>query len=380
LEGVPVLVKDLLDTAGLTTTGGSRWLADRVPASDAAAVARVRSAGGIVVAKTATYELGCGDEQIPFGPVRNPWRPSCITGGSSAGSAAALALRLAPLALGTDTGGSIRIPSAWCGTVGLKPTLGRIPGDGLLGLAPTLDAVGPMARTATDAATLLAVLSGDDPAAPLPVVGRRVGVLGGWFTDVLADDVRAAWGSAIGVLRDLGAELVPIEIADARHGAPLSFVITMAEAARTYADAPRDQLSPAFRRRLEDGGAIDGATYADALRSRRALTHTVTAAIAGCDVVVAPACVQTAPPFDDVDRPVAGVPSTWPDVSARTMALWNVTGLPSVAVPIGFGDDGLPIGMQVAGPAFADETCLALAAAFQGATDHHHRCPVEGAR
>jgi len=154
----------------------------------------------------------------------------------------------------------------------------------------------------------------------------------------------------------------------------------MTEAARTYADAPRDWLSRAFRRRLEDGATIDDATYADARRARRALTHAVTAAIAGYDAVVLPACVQTAPPFDDVDRPVAGVPSTWPDVSARTMALWNVTGLPAVAVPIGFGDDGLPIAMQVAGAAFADERCLAVAAAYQGATNHHHRCPVEGAR
>jgi aspartyl-tRNA(Asn)/glutamyl-tRNA(Gln) amidotransferase subunit A len=172
-----------------------------------------------------------------------------ITGGSSAGSAAALAGRLVPLALGTDTGGSIRIPSAWCGTVGLKPTLGRIPSGGLLGLAPTLDAVGPMARTASDAAHLLAVLT-DTVAEPATVAGRPIGVLGGWFTAVLADDVRRAFDAAVAVLGDLGAELIPIEIDGAQHGGPLSWLITMAEAARTYADAPRGLLSATFRGRL----------------------------------------------------------------------------------------------------------------------------------
>jgi aspartyl-tRNA(Asn)/glutamyl-tRNA(Gln) amidotransferase subunit A len=369
LEGVPIVVKDLLDTAGLATTAGSRWLADRVPECDAAVVAAVRAAGAIVVAKTATYELGCGDEQIPFGPVPNPWDGSRIAGGSSAGSAAALATRLAPLALGTDTGGSIRIPSAWCGTVGLKPTLGRLSCAGLVGLSPTLDTPGPMARTAVDAATLFAALVGA-PASPLgppDLAGRRIGVLGGWFTAVLADDVAAAFESAVGRLGALGAELVPVDIAVAGDGGPLSMLITLHEAARTYVDAPRELLSPAFSARLADGESIEAEAYEAALRARPALTVGVLDAIAGCDVVVCPACVQTAPPFDDVHRPVAGVPDSWPDVSARTMALWNVTGLPSVAVPIGSGDDGLPIGMQVAGPPMADESCLDVAARFEAA-------------
>jgi aspartyl-tRNA(Asn)/glutamyl-tRNA(Gln) amidotransferase subunit A len=370
LEGVPLVVKDLLDTAGLVTTGGSRWLADRVPERDAAVVAAARAAGAVVIAKTATYELGCGDEQIPFGPVSNPWDSSRITGGSSAGSAAALAARLAPLALGTDTGGSIRIPSAWCGTVGLKPTLGRLPCDGLVGLAPSLDTPGPMARTPADVALLFAALIGGPrpPQVARDLTGRRIGVLGGWFTAVLADDVAAAFEAAVADLAALGADLVPVDIAVAGHGGPLSWLITMYEAARTYATAPRDQLSPAFRARLEVGERIDTATYERALRARSALTAAVHDAIAGCDVVVAPACVQTAPPFDDVHRPVAGVPDSWPDVSARTMALWNLTGLPSVAVPIGVGADGLPVGMQVAGAPFADEACLAVAAIYRAAT------------
>lgn len=377
LEGVPLLVKDLLDTAGLTTAGGSRWLAERVPATDAAVVAAARAAGAVVVAKTITYELGCGNEDTPFGMVGNPWDPEHITGGSSAGSAAALATRMAPLALGTDTGGSIRIPSAFCGTVGLKPTLGRLSTAGLLGLAPTLDTAGPMARTARDAALLFAALTGGSEPDPIATTlrGRTIGVLGGWFTAVLADDVAAAFEAAVAVLGDLGAELVPIEIARACDGAPLSWLITMVEAALTYADAPRALLSPAFVRRLEVGDLVDPQTYDDALRARRALTAHVIETIAGCDVVVAPACVSTAPPFTDVDRPVAGVAATWPDVSARTMALWNVTGLPSLAVPIGLGLGGLPIGMQIAGAPFTDETCLAVGATYQTASDHHLRSP-----
>ena len=382
LEGVPVVVKDLLDTAGLTTTGGSRWLATRVPTADAAVVTAARAAGAVIIAKTITYELGCGNEDTPFGRVANPWNREHITGGSSAGSAAALAARIAPLALGTDTGGSIRIPSAFCGTVGLKPTLGRLSTAGLLGLAPTLDTAGPMARTALDAALLFAALThGPTPdAGTTSLRGTRVGVLGGWFTAVLAADVAAAFAAAVTVLGELGAELVPIDISRAHDGAPLSWLITMAEAAITYADAPRDRLSAAFVRRLEVGDLVDPATYRAALGARRELTTHVVEEIAGCDVVVAPACVSTAPPFTDVDRPVAGVPATWPDVSARTMALWNVTGLPALAVPIGFGDDGLPIGMQIAGAPFADESCLAVGATYQTATDHHLRSPQHEGR
>ena len=354
-------------------------LADGKSAGDGCRGRRCRPGGAVIIAKTITYELGCGNEDTPFGHVANPWNHDHITGGSSAGSAAALAARIAPLALGTDTGGSIRIPSAFCGTVGLKPTLGRLSTAGLLGLAPTLDTAGPMARTALDAAMLFAALSGGPQPGPVSTSlrGMRVGVLGGWFTSVLADDVAAALTTAVAVLGELGAELVPVDIAHAHDGAPLSWLITMAEAARTYSDAPREQLSPAFVRRLEVGDLADPTTYRAALHARRGLTAHVIGAIAGCDVVVAPSCVSTAPPFTDVDRPVAGVPATWPDVSARTMALWNVTGLPSLAVPIGFGADSLPIGMQIAAAPFSDERCLAVGATFQTATDHHLRSPQD---
>lgn len=374
LDGVPVLVKDLLDTAGLVTTGGSLWLAGRVPGRDAIAVAAVRRAGGVVLGKTSTYELGCGNEQMPFGVTRNPWDATRITGGSSAGSAAGLAARYAPLALGTDTGGSIRIPSAWCGVVGLKPTLGRVPLDGILALAPTLDAVGPMARSAADAAALFAIISGSPPKLAIPAQ-LRVGVPRRFFTEVLADDVAARFEEALADLALVGFDVVDVDVPGVEHGAALSWLITMYEAARTYAAAPRDQLSPTFRGRLDVGDRVGDDVYRSALRARRGLTGTVIAGFGDCDLLAVPACVSTAPPFDDVDRPVAGVPNTWPDVSARTMAVWNVTGLPALALPVGIGIDGLPIGMQLVGRPYADELCLSAGAAFQAVTQHHLLAP-----
>lgn len=381
LEGLPIVVKDLIDTAGLRTTGGSRVYADRVPTVDASVVAAVRAAGAIVLAKTATYELGCGDEQGAFGVVANPWDGRHTTGGSSSGSAAALATGMAPLALGTDTGGSIRIPSAWCGVVGLKPTLGRLPTDGMLGLAPTLDTPGPMARTAADAALLLAALTSAHPSGPASsgrpsLAGVRIGVATGWFTEVLAHDVAAGFAQALETLRGLGAELVPIELAAAPHGAPLSWLITMAEASTSYAGVPRDEMTPAFRGRLEVGDRVERASYLQALRARHALAAEVTTALAGVDAFVVPTCVAAAPRLDDMNAPVAGVPTTWPDVSARTVALWNVTGLPAVTVPIGFNRCGLPLGMQLAGVPFSDERLLALAATYQAASEHHRAVPA----
>jgi aspartyl-tRNA(Asn)/glutamyl-tRNA(Gln) amidotransferase subunit A len=390
LEGVPFVVKDLLDTAGVRTTGGSRVFADRVPTADAGAVAAVRAAGAVMLAKTATYELGCGDEQGPFGVVANPWDSRHATGGSSSGSAAALAARMVPLALGTDTGGSIRIPSAWCGVVGLKPTLGRVPTDGLLALAPTLDAPGPMARTAEDVALLFGALTAPtepasatrlnerdaDAGAGGRLDGLTIGVAKGWLTEVLSADVTTAFAAALETLRGLGAILVPTDIGAAHHGAPLSWLITMAEASATYRGVPRDEMTAAFRGRLEVGDRVDRGTYLEALRARHVLAASVVADLAGVDAFVVPTCASAAPRLDDMDAPVAGVANTWPDVSARMVALWNVTGLPAVSAPIGFNTGGLPIGMQFVGRPFGDERLLALAAAYQAATEHHRAIPA----
>ncbi len=186
-----------------------------------------------------------------------------------------------------------------------------------------------------------------------------------FFHDIIEPDVAARFADALDVLRSLGADLVEVDIEHVEHGAALSWLITMYEAAQTYPDAPRDVLTPTFRGRLEVGEMVTPDDYHAALHARRALAASVTASLTGFDAAVVPAALATAPPFDDVDRPVAGVPSNWPDVSARTFALWNVTGLPSLAVPIGRGDDGLPVGMQLAGRPWTDTRLLALATAFE---------------
>ncbi|MEO6125625.1 MAG: amidase [Ilumatobacteraceae bacterium] len=365
LEGVPIVIKDLLDTADLATTGGSQWLADRRPTADAAVVAAVRAAGAIVIGKSATFELGCGNEDIPFGTVRNPWNLGHTTGGSSAGSAAALAARYVPLAIGTDTGGSIRIPASYCGVVGLKPTLGRLSNAGLVGLAPTLDTAGPMARTARDVALLFsviaAVVSAVTPGGSSQPI-TRVGVPRPWFFDVVDDEVRAAVDMAIETLGASGISIVEIDVAHAEHGATLSWLITMYEAAQTYRDAPRELLSPSFVSRLEVGERITAASYRAALDARSRLTAAVSGVFDRCDALLMPSTVSTAPPLDDVDRAVAGVDGNWPDVLARTVAIWNVTGLPALSVPIALDRTGLPIGIQLVGPAHSDERLLHFAA------------------
>ena len=363
LEGVPIVVKDLLDTADLVTTGGSRWLAHRRPSHDAAVVAAIRAAGAIVIGKSATFELGCGNEDIPFGAVHNPWNHDHTTGGSSAGSAAALAARYVPIAIGTDTGGSIRIPASYCGVVGLKPTLGRLSNTGLLGLAPTLDTPGPMARSARDAALLLSVMSGSQPE-PTSAI-ERVGVPRRWFFDVLDDDVRTAVDAAIEMLAASGTSVVEVDVPHAEHGATLSWLITMYEAAVTYRDAPRDLLSPSFVGRLEVGERISAAQYRAALDARSKLTAAVSTVFDHCEALVLPSTVSTAPPLDDIERQVAGVEANWPDVLARTFAIWNVTVLPAVSVPIALDRSSLPIGLQLVGPAHSDERLLALAARIE---------------
>jgi Asp-tRNA(Asn)/Glu-tRNA(Gln) amidotransferase A subunit family amidase len=206
--------------------------------------------------------------------------------------------------------------------------------------------------------------------------GVRIGVATGWLVEVLSADVAIGFAEALETLRRLGAELVPIEIAAAPHAAPLSWLITMAEASTTYAGVPRDDMTPAFRGRLEVGDRVERDTYLAALRARHALAAEVTADLAAVDAFAVPTCVSAAPRLDAMDAPVAGVAVTWPDVSARTVALWNVTGLPAVSVPIGFSTGGLPLGMQLAGAPFSDERLLALAASYQAATSHHAVVPA----
>jgi aspartyl-tRNA(Asn)/glutamyl-tRNA(Gln) amidotransferase subunit A len=365
VEGVPVVVKDLIDTAGLRTTGGSAMHAARVPNVDADVVARVRAAGAVIVGKTATFELGCGDEHTAFGVVHNPHDLSRTTGGSSSGSAAALAASYVPLALGTDTGGSIRIPSSYCGVVGLKPTLARLPRAGVMELSRTLDMPGPMAANAVDAALLFAAMAETAPAARIALTGLRVGVVRPWFCDLLAPDVSRAFEAALVTLRAAGARVEDTAIEGAQRSPTDSFFITLHEAVQLHAGTERSAFGDRFRDRLYDGDAITTEMYEGAFADRARFIADLDELFRRFDVLVVPGSVSTAPPLDQLDQPVNGVPRTWGEVNARTMAMWNVTGLPSLCLPIGRGDDDLPIGMQIVSPLGHDERSLGVAMALE---------------
>lgn len=391
LEGVPVGVKDIIETAGVPTRAGSPLFADHVPETNAAAVDRLERAGAVVVAKTATPELAFGDE-TGVGVV-NPWGPGRWTGGSSSGSAVALASGQFPAALGTDTGGSIRVPASYCGVSGIKPTFGRVPRTGVFPVSWSLDHVGPMARTVEDLALLLAVLAGADPADPYssarPVPdyaaaagaaasgglgGLRVGLPEGWLAQGCSPGVMAARDKAADALADLGAEIVPVEVPHAELAGTVAWLITVVEFAANH-DSRLDRLedfTASAAHRLVAGSQASAGDYVRALRARRLVQQDFDAVFERVDVVLTPATPTAAPDvatfFDDGDR-------LWLDKVARNFLIFNVTGMPALVMPAGT-DDGLPVAVQIAAPPHRDDLCLAVGAAFQQATDHHLHLPV----
>lgn len=391
LEGVPVGVKDIIETAGVATRAGSPLFADHVPEANAAAVDRLERAGAVVVAKTATPELAFGDET--GAGVVNPWGAGRWTGGSSSGSAVGLAAGQFPVALGTDTGGSIRVPASYCGVSGIKPTFGRVPRTGVLPVSWSLDHVGPMARTVEDLALLLAVLAGADPADPYssdrPVPdyaaavasacagglsGLRVGVPGGWLAEGCRPGVMAARDAAADVMADLGAAIVPVEVPCAELAGTVAWLVTVVEFAANH-DSRLDRLedfTASAAHRLVAGSRASAGDYVRALRTRRLVQQDFDAVFERADVVLTPATPTAAPDlatfFDDGDR-------LWLDKVARNFLIFNVTGMPALVIPAGT-DDGLPAAVQIAAPPHRDDLCLAVGAAFQQATNHHLQMPI----
>jgi len=287
LHGVPVALKDLYDTAGVRTTAASKIYAHRVPAEDATSVARLRAAGAVLIGKTNLHEFAYGvtTESSYFGPTRNPWDPKRVAGGSSGGSGAAVAAGLCGAATGSDTGGSIRIPAALCGIVGLKPTYGRISCHGLLPLSRTLDHAGPMARSVYGAAIMLTAMAGYDPRdpasaeVPVPdhtadlrdgVVGLHIGVEPRWALSGIHREVRAAFQEALSVLEDLGAEIVEVSMPRIEEGMEAALTILMAEATAVHEEFLRtrpDDYQPDVRARLEKGFGVSGVDYGRARRT-----------------------------------------------------------------------------------------------------------------
>ncbi len=414
LAGVPVALKDVLCTRGVPTTCGSRMLAGFVPPYDAHVVERLKAADAVLIGKTNMDEfaMGSSTENSVTGPTRNPWDPARIPGGSSGGSAAAVAAGFAPLALGTDTGGSIRQPAALCGVVGLKPTYGRVSRYGLVAFASSLDQVGPFARTVADAARLLGVIAGHDPRdstsvdRPVPAYtktlndplpGLRIGVPREFFGEGLDAEVEAAVRAALKEYEKRGATLVDVSLPHSPYALAAYYIVAPAEASSnlarydgmhyghrtreeadlvgTYAKSRSEGFGPEVKRRVMIGTYVLSSGYKDAyyvkaLKVRRLVKRDFDEAFAACDVVAGPTAPTPAFPIGaKADDPLAMYLSDVYTVSA------NLAGLPGVSVPCGFTKAGLPIGLQLLAPPFEEERLLRAARTYEAATDWHTRRP-----
>jgi len=392
LEGIPFGVKDIVDVADTQVTCGSRLTDERVAQADAAVVARLRAAGAIPVAMLGTTEYACGSAHNPrYGAVRNPWNRARWTGGSSTGSGAMLAARLLPLALGTDTGGSIRVPSAWCGITGLKPTRGLVPRTGVAPLSWSLDHIGPMARSAADLAAVMPVIAGPDGVDPVcagpydgararaDMAGLRIGVPGGWFVEMQDAPVLAAWRAALSVFEKLGAKLVDVDLGEIETAHADGYLITMAELASLQEpDFGRmDEFDAGARARIEQGLTFSATAYLRALRRRPLVTRRVLAAMTDVDVLITPGIGAEAAFLDTMTVEVNGTRHPLQLVLPRNTMIFDYTGLPALMLPTGTGRSGLPLAMQIVGKPFDDALCLSVGAAFQLETPFHRAAPPE---
>jgi aspartyl-tRNA(Asn)/glutamyl-tRNA(Gln) amidotransferase subunit A len=390
LGGVPFAVKDLFDSEGVRTTYGSPMFAEHVPAADAEAVHRARSAGAILVGKTQTHEFAWGITSVNLlmGSSRNPWDPRLMSGGSSGGSAVALAGRFVPLALGSDTGGSIRVPSGFCGTIGLKPTWGRISTAGVFPLARSLDHPGPMARTPADAALLLKATAGiddrDAATEPVPVgnpaaeldkglSGLRVGLCPDLHLVPLAPDVAAAFDSAVGTAEGLGAELIEVQLPGADRIYETFGVIQRAEALFSHTQAGlfparRDEYGADVRGRLELAATVDLSAYLAASAERRRLRAGFDRLFEQVDVLLTPVSAGSPLPIGEERTVHLGEETEFRELVMSYTVPQDLTGLPACAVRVGFDDGGVPVGAQFTGPRWTEARVLRAAQALHDAT------------
>ncbi len=396
LHGVPVALKDLYDTAGVRTTAASKIYAHRVPDEDATSVARLRAAGAVIIGKTNLHEFAYGvtTDSSYFGPTQNPWNLERVAGGSSGGSGAAVAAGLCAAATGSDTGGSIRIPAALCGIIGLKPTYGRISCQGLLPLSWTLDHPGPMTRSVYGAAVMLAAMAGYDPRdpasadVPVPdytaglrdgVADLRIGVDPQWALSGIHQEVRVAFQKALAMLDGLGAEIVEVSVPGVIEGMEAALVILMAEATGIHTEFLRsrpDDYQPDVRARLEKGFVIKGTDYGRARRSGELLRRDLATLFQRVDLLATPMCGIPAPRLGQREAIIDGeaVPVMLP--LTRYTRAFNLTGLPAISVPCGFSSEGLPIGLQLVGRAWDEATALRAAYAYEMATEWAQRGPA----
>jgi aspartyl-tRNA(Asn)/glutamyl-tRNA(Gln) amidotransferase subunit A len=395
LHGIPIALKDLCATKGVRTTAGSKILRDYIPTDDATVTLRLAEAGTILLGKLHMNEFAYGPDgdNAHYGRVYNPWNLECITGGSSSGSGAGVAASLCLGALGTDTGGSIRIPSALCGIAGIKPTYGRVSRYGIMPLCWSLDHVGPMAKTVEDVALLLQSMAGydvKDPTSaqrPVPdyvaalsgdVRGLRLGIPQEYFFDMLDPEVEHAVRQAVEVMQGSGASVHEVSWPSLRYATLAALIIVLAEAS-AFHDAwirTRSQdYHPDVALRLKWGLLLSASAYLKAQRLRTLMCRDVAQLWRQVDVLVTPATMMAAPRPGEMQIRLNHRQMSTREAILRLMRPFNLTGLPAISVPCGFTTTGLPIGLQIAGKPFDEATVLRLAHAYEQATDWHRRRP-----
>ncbi|HEY1388221.1 MAG TPA: amidase [Ktedonobacterales bacterium] len=399
LHGLPIALKDLIETRGVLTTAGSRVLDDWIPDRDAAVVTRLAQAGGIALCKTNTHEFAFGTYTPP---TRNPWDTARIPGGSSGGSAAALAVGDCPGAFGTDTGGSIRIPAACCGVTGLKPTYGLVSRTGIVPLSWSLDVAGPMARSVADCALLLDALAEYDPSDPdsvdvpllnyvaalsdarspdVAVRGARIGVPTSYFFHPIDPEIEAAVRAAIAAFVSLGATVVELAMPAALDDFfGVYRGVQRPEAYTWHSDmgwltTRADRYTPTVRANLEAGAEISAKEYIHAQQARRAFTTEMLALMEQVDVLLTPTMALPAPLADESDTPLRAGGEIVPEGNLRCTFPFNMTGQPALSLPCGFTAQGLPIGLQIVGARFGEAPILRLGHAYQRVTSWHTRRP-----
>jgi len=394
LHGIPVAVKDLFATRGVRTTCGSKVYEDFVPAIDAAVVERLRAAGAVMLGKLNMHEMAYGitSANPHFGPVRNPWNLEHSPGGSSGGSGAAVAAQMVYAAMGSDTGGSIRIPAAFCGTVGLKPTYGRVSRYGALPLAYSLDHMGPLARSVRDAAMVLNAIAGHDRRDPTssrhPVVDYipddgcsirrlRIGFPGNFYFDHLDPGVESSVRGVFARAQSLGAVVKPVRVPDVAALNAVGRVILLAEAAAVAEPflERREKFGPDVLSLLDQGRLVPATDYINAQRLRRKLSREFDQLWSEVDCLIAPTTPNTAPRIGDAAVRLGGRDEDVRLATTRLVRGINVLGLPALSIPCGLASNGLPIGIQIIGPAWDEALILRIGAALEDGGVGIPACP-----
>jgi len=391
LHGMIVALKDNIDTAGIRTTSGSRLYEEYIPRRDATVWRNMQEAGAIMIGKVGLHEcvFGPTSQNEWFGRIRNPWNTEHIPGGSSGGSGAAVAAQFCDLALGTDTGGSVRIPSAMCGITGLRPTMGAVSNADVRPISPHLDTVGPMARSVEEVARAFDVMQGFDPedetsrpapadrdqsALDTPIEGLKIGIPSDFFLDDVDVTVVEAFSNAQATFAELGATIIPVDLKGTKQATQATPRIVVADAADYYRDAiehQADSISDEVMRRMKLGFDVTGMEYANHMRSMYRWRREIANVFAGdVDLLMTPTIGIPAPSISESDDLLKLVGHITP----FTMC-WALAAVPTLALPAGFSENGLPVSVQLAASEFSERLLCRAGFAFQSVTDHHKAIP-----